>query len=100
MNVEALDTRLIETDEVRELRDLITCAICCQIITEDRNPHECEECQNTLFCKECIDEWYKKKPSCPCCRKNRPKLMPANPVVMAIISGLQFACINKERGCQ
>lgn len=56
-----LDSRLIETDQIRGVRDLITCAICYQVITEDRVPMQCDTCQNQLFCKPCIELWKKQK---------------------------------------
>jgi hypothetical protein len=44
MNAEDLEARLIRNEQVEELKDMITCAICFQIITEDRNPQECDNC--------------------------------------------------------
>ena len=63
-----LDSRLIEGEHLEGLRDQITCLICCQILTEDKKPVECNKCQNQLFCTQCIDQWRYKNRQCPCCR--------------------------------
>tara|TARA_B100001248_G_C27271345_1_gene403237 strand:- start:148 stop:435 length:288 start_codon:yes stop_codon:yes gene_type:complete len=43
-----------------------TCSIC--IDTKNSNLNfECSNCKN-LFHKECINQWFKKSPTCPMCR--------------------------------
>ena len=100
MKPEELEERLIETDEVKGVRDIITCAICFQIITEDRRPMECNSCRNQLFWSPCIESWSKQKNQCPCCRKDRAKYSPANKIIMQIISNIKFTCSNKKYGCE
>jgi len=34
------------------------------------------------------------------CRKQGSDFNPANPIVMKIISNLQFTCLYKDRGCE
>lgn len=63
-----IECRLVENDEVREVREYITCVICCQVINQERNPVECDKCCNQLFCKVCIDTWKRQNNICPCCR--------------------------------
>ncbi len=40
------DNRIMNIDEIADIKDLILCGICYQVVTEDRFPVECNACQN------------------------------------------------------
>ena len=100
MNVDNLESRLVDEGNLDDLREQILCVICCRVLTEDRCPMECSACQNQLFCEECITQWQRQKNQCPCCRSPNAEYEPANPIFMNIVSNIRFYCANKERGCE
>ena len=51
------DARIMNSEDITDIKDLILCGICYQVVTEDRKPVECNSCQNQLFCTPCIDSW-------------------------------------------
>lgn len=38
--------RIMNLDEIHEFKDYINCGICYQIVTENREPVECNSCHN------------------------------------------------------
>ena len=51
------ENRIFNLEEIQDIKDLVLCGICYMVVTEDRAPVQCESCQNTLFCSQCIDSW-------------------------------------------
>jgi Ring finger domain len=63
-----LESRLVMNEELSDqMKDDITCGICLQVITEDKNPQQCTSCENKLFCDPCIKQWSVKNKKCPGC---------------------------------
>lgn len=60
--------QLTNPDSVQNVTEntCATCAICLNDISEDKTILQCKH----VFCTECIDEWKKKKNTCPYCRNN------------------------------
>jgi len=50
-------------EELEVLTEPIECCICCETINKGKRL-SCEH----IFHKECIDTWFREKPSCPYCR--------------------------------
>lgn len=44
------DARIVNSDDIKDIKEYILCGICYQVVTEDRRPVECNSCQNQLFC--------------------------------------------------
>ncbi len=40
------DERIMNSDEIADIKDIILCGICYQVVTDDRRPVECSSCQN------------------------------------------------------
>ena len=40
------DDRIMNSDEIADIKDLILCGICYQVVTQERKPVECSSCQN------------------------------------------------------
>ena len=40
------DARIMNSEDITDIKDLILCGICYQVVTEDRKPVECNSCQN------------------------------------------------------
>ncbi|CDW91665.1 traf-type zinc finger family protein [Stylonychia lemnae] len=51
------DARINNLEEIKDMRDYINCGICLQVVTEERNPKECSNCHNQLFCEDCLTKW-------------------------------------------
>ena len=48
------ENRIQNLEEIQDIKDLVLCGICFMVVTEDRKPVQCETCQNSLFCSQCI----------------------------------------------
>ena len=55
------EKQIVNKDYYEGIKNMINCIICSCIIED---PVQCNKCQN-CFCKNCIDEWTKKKNICP-----------------------------------
>ena len=64
------DPRIVNKESVKHLK----CSICTELVDDVRTLRDCRH----IFCKDCIDEWYKRQASsplltarvgCPDCRK-------------------------------
>jgi len=71
------------------------CLICQNILWK---PVACNACLNH-FCKSCISNWLPKKNTCPICRATYQESRPA-PIMISLVSKLQFTCKNKQNGCE
>lgn len=48
------EARIVNVEDIKDIKDYILCGICYSIVTEDRIPVECHFCHNQLFCSDCI----------------------------------------------
>lgn len=84
-----LKERIINSDKIAIIEDLIKCSICLDILSK---PYECESC-GTLFCEDCIKDWIKINLSCPLKCANF-QLTKAKINTRKILNLLQLRCIN------
>ena len=77
-------------NESANMKDLLTCPICLNILI---TPVQCNKC-NKCFCKECIDNYANSRSKCPF-RCTNP-LYNSNKFVENVLSILKFKCKN---GC-
>jgi len=73
----------------------LICSICQSILWK---PVACKACLNH-FCKSCISKWLPNKNTCPTCREAYKESRPA-PIIINLVSKLQFTCKNKQNGCE
>ena len=81
--------RVINSDKIIVIEDLIKCSICLEILAK---PYECETC-GTLFCEDCINDWVRIKLSCPMKCSNF-KLTKAKINTRKMLNLIQLTCIN------
>jgi hypothetical protein len=93
------DARIVNLDEIKDIKDYILCGICYQVVTEERAPVECHFCHNTLFCSECISSWIRQSRNCPYCHVSDAKFVDISPVLLNMIKSIKYHCKNKEGGC-
>ena len=93
------DVRIMNSEEIKDIKDLILCGICYQVVTEDRIPVECNSCQNQLFCKPCIDSWKLQNDTCPYCHANNAEYVDINPILKDMIRQIKYYCKHQDKGC-
>ena len=76
-------------NEVSNMKDLLICPICLNILID---PVQCNQC-NKCFCKSCIDHYVDSRIKCPFRCMN--PLYFGNKFVNNVLSILKFKCKNK-----
>ncbi|CAD8051834.1 unnamed protein product [Paramecium sonneborni] len=90
INQQLLRSLLVDPENIDEH---LLCGICHLLVC---NPKECESCQQ-LFCLECIQDWMKRKKTCPYrCSENEIKLKEPHRYVKNTISHLNIKCSNED----
>ena len=89
-----IDTSLLQGD-FKQFEDYITCPICLNVVLD---PVCCSQCTVTM-CKICIDEWVKKKNSCPnrCENYKENKL---DRLAAKLLSTIKIKCVNFSKKCE
>ncbi len=93
------ENRIVNTDEIQDIKEYILCGICYQVVTEDRVPVQCTSCQNNLFCTSCIESWKKHNETCPYCHAGDARFVPVNPILRDMIKTIRYFCKFQEKGC-
>ena len=77
---------IVKNEIYENFKDEIICSICSKIFIE---PQMCMNCQN-VYCRECIEEWSKRKNQCPnrCENPNYKRSLEKT----KILSKLKFTC--------
>jgi len=89
-----------ETDRLKKqitfIEELL-CVICHNLVD---NPVQHAECE-TLFCKDCIEDWLTRDNTCPVDRKNlTPRMLrPPSRLARKMLEGLEVRCDFLSRGC-
>jgi hypothetical protein len=94
------EARIKNIDDIQDIKDLILCAICYQVVTEERKPVECTSCQNQIFCVTCIGDWLQNHDKCPYCNDKDSRFTQINPILLDMIKNIKFFCRYKSKGCQ
>ena len=76
------EDRIVFTDDIKLIQELILCGICLQVVTEARIPVECNSCHNSIFCSACIKTWTHQNSSCPFCHKYEAEFVEISSVFM------------------
>jgi len=76
------------------------CKICCQL---SENP-VVTSCSH-VFCSSCLDEWFQRKRTCPCCNATLQSgqvsdLKTGNPLAWRILGRVQMRCPLHVQGCK
>ena len=97
---ETADNEVVETaTAVEKLESLLerftNCEICYSYLVQAT---ECSEC-NKLFCKLCIEAWFRstRSRSCPSCRKQSQPV--ANKPIQRLVDQIPLTCAYKVNGC-
>ncbi len=93
------DTRIVNIEEIKDIKDYILCGICYQVVTDERGPVECNSCHNQLFCTQCITGWSKTNSNCPYCHAASAKYVEISPLLLDMIKAIKFYCKYQGRGC-
>ena len=80
------DERIMNSDKIADIKDIILCGICYQVVTDDRRPVECSSCQNKLFCTPCINSWKQQNYTCPYCHAEGALYVDINPILKDMIA--------------
>lgn len=83
---------IINTVYYEQLKDQLTCSICCGLLNE---PMMCENCE-TPYCANCINPWFKNNKSCPM-RCSNAKIKDINRSIKKLLDGLKLKC---KYGCE
>jgi len=83
--------RIVTTD----IKDILLCKICMEVLED---PVECSEC-NSAYCRNCMEIWHAKNPSCP--NRCQPfHLQKPHKVLLQMLNTLEITCENIENGCK
>ncbi|CDW83187.1 traf-type zinc finger family protein [Stylonychia lemnae] len=93
------DSRIVNMEEIQDIKDYILCGICYQVVTEEREPVECNKCHNQLFCSQCISGWAKTNQSCPYCHAGSAQYVDISPLLLNMIKGIKYFCQFQSKGC-
>ncbi|CDW84428.1 traf-type zinc finger family protein [Stylonychia lemnae] len=93
------DSRIVNLDEIQDIKDIILCGICFQVVTEEREPVECNNCHYKLFCSQCISGWAKTSYSCPYCHSFNSQFVDISPLLLNMIRGIRYSCQYQSKGC-
>ena len=94
------EARIVNMEEIKDIKDYILCGICYQVVTEGRKPVECNSCHNQLFCTECIQSWTNQNSTCPYCHAESAKFVDISPVLLNMIKAIKYYCKYHSLGCQ
>ena len=70
----------------------------CSICTNVLNEPVLTECCGQNFCKNCLENWFKRARNCPHCRKVNFKYIKNRPLEREI-NDLDIYCLNRNHGC-
>lgn len=90
-----MDSALLVDPDGQGLNENCKCTICHNVFNQ---PKACGSCLNH-FCSRCIGRWLTSHSrECPLC-KHYVEMRPV-PLLLSILSKLQFRCVHNENGCQ
>ena len=76
--------------------EMISCGICYTVLTLDKNPRQCSNCKNTMFCITCTAKVGDK---CCFCNNRNISWLPISNTLQTLIENLNFKCMNADKGC-
>lgn len=80
-----------------EVDEELVCPICSGVLEDPLQAPICEH----AFCRECIQEWISRQPTCPVDRQNitSAQLRPVPRILRNLLSRLYITCDNASYGC-